>query len=139
MSAQQRRADAIAAIQKAIHTWGDLHGVETEFFPVEDLAERLFNLQPAYCPYDSGCHDEDCPCPNCEQGRAEASGGEESEYDPPCGDSECRQYHCGQCSQHSGQTGHFTTLCQVTRQWVNAHFCCPGACSLADEEKGVID
>lgn len=70
MSREQRRQEGIDTIRAAIEQWaGDrdasVHSNETPI-PFADLAERLFDLQPGYCPYDcSNCHDDECPCPDC--------------------------------------------------------------------------
>lgn len=70
MSREQRRQEGIDVIRTAIERWAGerdatVHSNETAA-PFADLAERLFDLQPGYCPYDcSGCHDDECPCPNC--------------------------------------------------------------------------
>lgn len=70
MSREQRRQEGIDAIRAGIEQWAGerdatVHSNETAI-PFADLAERLFDLQPGYCPYDcSNCHDDECPCSNC--------------------------------------------------------------------------
>lgn len=62
----QRRAEGIAAIKAVITEWATNPDSIVYPFDQTDLADRLFDLQPAYCPYDcSGCHDDECPCDNC--------------------------------------------------------------------------
>lgn len=65
MSREQRRAEGIAAINAEIVKWASEPESIVFPLPMTDLARRLFDLQPAYCPYDSSCHDDECPCPNC--------------------------------------------------------------------------
>lgn len=137
MSAVQRRAEAIAAIYKLIVECADDHAVLVDGPFVQSLAERLFELRPAYCPYDSGCHDEDCPCGNCDSNRREGAESEQAEYSPPCGDPACHLYHCGRCDEHAGMTGHYGTYCQLTQDSAPPHHCCPSNCALAHAKEAV--
>lgn len=75
----EARVEGIEAIAQVLRgfDWGN-YGLDPvryvlDHYPdqqewVADLAEKLFEQQPAYCPYDcSGCHDRDsCPCPDCD-------------------------------------------------------------------------
>jgi len=68
-----------------------------------------------------------------ERTRAERDGLEDDEpYDPPCGNPECEEWHCGRCAAHNaGQQGHYAAFCQVTKARAPHHFCCPGDCEQA--------
>ena len=66
MSREQRRQEGIDAIKTAILEWATNPDSVVYPFDQTNLAERLFDLQPGYCPYDcSNCHDDECPCSNC--------------------------------------------------------------------------
>lgn len=58
-----RRVEGIAAINAEIVKWASESGSATTPLPFSGLAERLFDLRPAWCPYDcDSCHDDECPC-----------------------------------------------------------------------------
>lgn len=65
---EQRRAEAIRDLREIVQDWRDAHGLPVFDAQIEELvADRLFGHRPAYCPYDcSGCHDDECPCSNCD-------------------------------------------------------------------------
>lgn len=59
----------------------------------------------------------------------------DEDYEPPCGDPECRQMHCGRCKEHSGSMGHYASVCHrlggLNGPTVPHHQCCPGNCENA--------
>jgi hypothetical protein len=58
-----RRAEGIAVINAEIVKWASEPESIVFPLPMANLAERLFDLRPAYCPYDCDpCHDDTCPC-----------------------------------------------------------------------------
>lgn len=52
----------------------------------------------------------------------------EEDYEPPCGDLECTEFHCGRCDEHAGHQGHWTSFCKIGNGRTDPHFCCPGTC-----------
>jgi len=90
MSREQRREEGIQALFDTITAWADAdpHGAYANDAARRRLAERIFEQQPAYCPYDSSCHDDECPCSNCEPtyrcSNRTGSGCQAPAY--PCGD-----------------------------------------------------
>lgn len=47
-------------------------------------------------------------------------------------DGQCVGSHCGRCGSASSYQGHYFSVCSVTGQLGEFHFCCPDDCALQD-------